>query len=113
MLDGEALRSGEGELHALLSVIGLTRREFCALVYIEETTFSRWYGFPLHPWAVEFLRYYGWAKNMAKALEARGVDPEQFKPKLPERKMPTGRYPRTAEQVDELLRPFRRTKSEE
>jgi hypothetical protein len=33
---------------------------------------------------------------MASELRKRGFDPNQFKPKIPERPMPTGRYPRKA-----------------
>ena len=102
MLEGAAQYAGEGELHALLRVIGLSSREFCELVGIRESTFTRWYGFPLHPWATEFLRYYGWARAMAQYLRDENIDPEQFKPKIPERVMPTGRYPRKAGQEPKI-----------
>jgi hypothetical protein len=94
LLEGEALRSGEGELHALLGVIGLSPAEFCRMVGIHPSTFYRWYGTPLHQWPVEFLRSYAWATAMAGELRKRGIDPAQFEPRLPGRRMPTGRYPR-------------------
>jgi hypothetical protein len=94
LLEGEALRSGEGELHALLSVIGLSPAEFCRMVSMQPGTFYRWHGHCLFGWPVEFLPMYGWATIMASEFRKRGIDPNQFKPKIPERPMPTGRYPR-------------------
>jgi hypothetical protein len=102
MLEGEAQYAGEGELHALLRVIDMKPAEFCAIVGLNISTFNRWYGHPLHPWPVEFLRYYGWARAMAQYLRDENIDPEQFKPKIPERAMPTGRYPRTPEQQPKI-----------
>jgi hypothetical protein len=60
--------------------------------------FHRWYGHPLHRWPEILLLYYGWTQNMAKALLARGFDPEYFKPKLPGQ-VKAGRSPRTAAQA--------------
>ena len=103
MLEGKALYSGEGELHALLRVVGLDQKEFCERIGVRPQQFSNWYGHPMHPWPVEFLREYGWAKNMAQYLTDHDIDPEQFKPKIPERVMPTGRYPRKAGQEPKLV----------
>ena len=94
-LQGEALRAGQGELHGLLSACGLDEAEFCALVGIDRSVFYRWYGHPLHKWPAVLLFHFGWAKNMANFLAARGWDPEKFRPLLP---LPTtaGQYPRKA-----------------
>lgn len=105
LLHGEAVYSGEGELHPLLRAVGLNITDFCRLAGIEAETFYRWYGHPLHPWPIELLRQYGWAKAMAEKLRELGVDPDGFKPSIPERKMPTGRYPRTSAQAPAFAPP--------
>jgi hypothetical protein len=93
-LDGEASYAGQGELHGLLSVVGLTPTEFCQLVGIQPGTFYKWFGAPLHPLPIECLRYYGWTKNMAEYLRSIGQDPEKFKPQLPTKARAAGKYPR-------------------
>jgi hypothetical protein len=85
--DPSMLLAGEGELHGLLKTIGMKPAEFCKLIGIDRTVFLRWYGHPLHPWPIEFLRYYGRAQAMGRYLEAQGVDLEQFEPKLPRRSL--------------------------
>ena len=96
MLSGQATYAGEGELHALLRMSGMSEADFSQLAGIHVSVVRRWYGHPLFAWPVELLRHVLWARNMAKALSARGYVPESFKPKLAERQMPTGRYPRKA-----------------
>lgn len=95
----DGLYAGEGELHPLLRVVGLTQKEFCAMAGMDERRFQRWYGHPLYSWPVELLRYYGWAQNMAKLLKEKGYDPDSLKPKIPERPRKEGRYPRKAGQL--------------
>lgn len=94
MLQGEAHYAAEGEFAQLLRMAGMTHAQFGAISGIRPEQVSRWYGHPLHGWPIELLRNYLWAHKMAKALSDRGIDPEQFKPALPDRVMPTGRYPR-------------------
>lgn len=101
--ENPAVMAGEGELHPLLRAVGLTREAFCKIAGISTSSFHRWYGHPLHTWAIELIRYYGWAKNMAEYLRKSGVDPEQFKPQVPTRRLTMGHYPRTAEQGKKLL----------
>lgn len=93
------LLAGEGELHGLLKIVGLTQKEFCTLAGIAESTFVRWYGWPLHPLPIELLRYYAWTQNMAKFLSSKGWDPEKFRPQLPARAR-AGRYPRKSGDLD-------------
>lgn len=91
--------SGEGDFHAMLRVVGMRPADFIRLTGIRQDLFFNWYGHPMHPWPVEFLRMYGYAKNMEEYLQRHGVDTEKFKPKLPRLLAPQGRYPRTAEQT--------------
>lgn len=87
------LYAGEAELHGYLKVAGLTRRTFCELVGIHESTFFRWHGHPLHRWPIVFLLYFTWTQNMANFLASKGWDPEKFRPELPPRTT-AGIYPR-------------------
>jgi len=86
--------AGEGDLHSLLRISGMSRKEFCEVVGIRPSTFRRWYGHPLHPWPVEFLRHYVWLQNALVWVRRHGGDPEALKPVIPEQETPTGRYPR-------------------
>jgi hypothetical protein len=98
----EPLLAGETELHGLLKAVGLTKAQFCGLVGIDPSVFDRWYANPLHPWPVEFLRYFGWAQRMAQQMREWGKDPEIYKPRLPAAAK-AGHYPRTWEQGEQLI----------
>jgi hypothetical protein len=73
--------AGEGDLHELLREAGLSYKDFCAMIPIDQAIFHRWYGHPLHPWPVRLLEQFIWARNMAAKLKELGIDPEQFKKK--------------------------------
>lgn len=95
--DKDRLYAGEGELHELMRQIGMTREQFCELAGIKISTFDHWYGYPMHGWPLALLRSHVWATNMAKFIESKGWDPNQFKAKsLP--RTTEGRYPRTSSQ---------------
>lgn len=101
IMNGRASYANEGALHALLREAGISGSEFARLVGMRQETFARWYGHPLQPWPIEFLKLYIKCKRMEKALEDRGIPTEQFRATAHENPlppMPTGRYPRTAEQ---------------
>lgn len=100
MLKGQAGYAGEGALHGLMRVVGLTQAAFLNLSGTSEHAFRKWYGHPMARWPVRLVEYYGWVQNMATYLRDRGVDPEQFRPRAPQAVMPTGRYPRTDGQLD-------------
>lgn len=90
----EVALTGQGEMHQLLAICRLTQRAFCEMVGIRESAFVRWYGFPLHPWPIRFLRLFAWTLAARRWMMDNGVDPEQFNPALPTRKIMTGQFPR-------------------
>lgn len=90
--------SGESDFEAMLRVVGMSNTDFIRRTGIREDLFYKWYGNPMHPWPVEFLRLYGYAKAMEKHLMENGVDCTRFQPKLPTTLLKHGRYPRKAGQ---------------
>lgn len=74
------LLSGEGELHALMRILGWSPSKTCRELGIPIGTFHNWRGHPLHEWPLHLLRLRIWSARMADALLARGVDPDQFRP---------------------------------
>ena len=106
LLLGKAAYSGHGELHQLLSILSWTEADFANYCGINRSAFSRWQGHSLATWPVEILRLLIWSNRMAEKLRSLGYKPEEWSPK-PLPPMPTGRYPRTAAQVELLLRSVR------
>ena len=95
--------AGEGELHNLLRQSGLTVGQFCEVCGITVNGFRRWDGHPVTRMPIALLEHFVWAKNMAAFLLERGYDPGKFKAKaLPH--AAGGHYPRTTDQVQELVR---------
>ena len=93
---------GEGEFDLLMRAVGLNPIDFVRLTGIRRDLFTSWYGHPMHPWPLEFLRYYGWSMNMAKRLRELGVDPEKLKPLTPSLLSKKGHYPRKAGQEPQI-----------
>jgi hypothetical protein len=97
------LYAGEGALDNLLRQSGLTVSEYCDLCGITVSSFRRWAGHPLTKMPIALLEHFIWAKNMAAFLIERGYDPGRFRPQaLP--RAPGGHYPRTTDQVQQLIR---------
>jgi hypothetical protein len=102
LTDKDIQYSGEGELHVLLRMSGLSITAFCKLTGLNVRSFHQWEGHPLTKWPIEFLKNYIWAQKMARELDMRGIDANVFKPVIEPVQMPTGRYPRTADQGNAL-----------
>ena len=92
--------SGEGPVHTLMRMMDLGMRELCELADIPPSIYSAWYGHPMHGWPVRFLELLYRVRAMEAYLRDQGVDPEQFKPKLPVDLHKNGRYPRKKGQLD-------------
>ena len=99
LLTKEASYAAEGEFSQLLRMADMTQRDFAVAAGIHFGTVSQWCGHPMQSWPMELLRHYLWRKNAEKYFADRGIDIKQFETKLPERVMPTGRYPRKSGQV--------------
>lgn len=92
--DPTKMRSGEGELHGYLRMFGLSLQKFSELIGMSYSCVKAWSGFPLYAWPVEFLRMYGWSMAMAEKLRSMGVDPEQFRPEIPSKRLKGPSHPR-------------------
>lgn len=90
----DALYAGEGELHALIRASGISQKQFCELVGINASTFTKWYGHPLHDWPIRFMRLFAWQQNARIWMEKQGIDPNRFNAALPTEMHKAGRYPR-------------------
>ena len=96
--------SGEGEFDVLLRIAGLSTAGFAEVSGMGKSTIRQWFGHPMYSWPCNFLRTYIWAQRMAQVLEARGIDPGQYRVgELEMEPMNAGRYPRTEEQARALL----------
>lgn len=97
-----ATHAGEGEFHALLREANMTVKDYAELTGYSKSTVAGWNGHPMHAMHVVLLQHLLWARAMAEQLRARGLDPEQFKPKgAPP--ITDGRYPRNREQSDAVI----------
>lgn len=93
------IAAGEGELHAMMRLLGLTTREFCEIAGISRATFDGWCGHPMTRWPIRLLYHFYRAKMMEEWMKRHGVDVAQFEP--PEfREVNAGRYPRKKDDVD-------------
>lgn len=100
--------AGEGDLHGLLRELGMTPQQFCDSIPIDPGIFSRFYGFPMHPWPLRLLEYMIWANNMSAFLREKGYDPEKFKAKRDLPLTPGNRSPRTKEAGEEMFKQLER-----
>ena len=91
--------AGEGDLDVLLRVVGLNGTQFARIADFPHAQFKAWHGHCMYGWPVEFLRYYGWAQNMSEKLKSMGIDPDEFKPQIPDRMAGGGRYPRKKDAI--------------
>jgi len=79
------------ELYGLIKVNNMTIAQFLEFSGISQGAFYQWYGFPMHKWPIQLLRYKAWADAMAAHILKSGLDPKHFWPKLPELTKPSQR----------------------